>query len=343
MRREMRKESKTNYFSILLISILLTFCLAGISSAAEAIKKDTGEKGRKVVARVNGQPIYEDQLAPDVAKGQKKFKKYGVKRKSDSLVKRLQKKALDKVISQELIYQESRKINIPDIEEKISEKIQATRKRYKSEEHFEKSLKAKKLTNNDFKESVRKSIYVDEYLKKEGVRNPEVPEAEIKDFYEGSKDSFKREESVRVSHILIKVNEEAKPEEKQQARERAEKIRQEISEGKDFAEMAKKYSEDGNASKGGDLSYIKKGYMPSEFDEVAFSLEKGKVSEVVQTRHGYHIIQVLDKKPEGIAPYNEVKNFIGKFLQERLAQKKLASHIEELKKKAKIEILLNGS
>ena len=339
----MRKESKTIYCSILLISILFTFCLAGISSAAEVIKKDTGEKGRKVVARVNGQPIYEDQLAPDVAKGLKKFNKYGVKRKSASLIKRLQQKALDKVISEELIYQESRKLNIPDIEEKISKKIQATKNKYRSEEHFEKSLKAKKLTNNDLKESVRKSIYVDEYLKKEGVRNPEVPEAEIKDFYEGGKGSFKREESVRVSHILIKVDEGAKPEEKQQAREKAEKIRQEIIDGKDFAEMAKKYSEDGNASKGGDLSYINKGYMPPEFDEVAFVLEKDRISEVVQTKFGFHIIKVIDKKPGGIAPYNEVRDFIGKFLQERLTQKKLASHIEELKKKARIEILLNGS
>ncbi len=105
--------------------------------------------------------------------------------------------------------------------------------------------------------------------------------------------------------------------------------------------MAKEHSEDGRASVGGDLDYIKRGYMPAEFDKVAFALKKDKISEVVQTKHGYHIIKVVDKKPEGIAPYDEIRDFIRKYLQDRIAKKKLATQIEELKKKAKIEIFIN--
>ncbi len=83
--------------------------------------------------------------------------------------------------------------------------------------------------------------------------------------------------------------------------------------------------------------------MPPEFDEAAFALEKNMISDLVQTKFGFHIIKVVDKKPAGITPYDEVRDFISKFLQEGITQKKFPLHIKELKKKAEIEILLNGS
>lgn len=337
----MRKRSKLNHFFILLTSVLLTVCIVGTSIATSEEKKESDEKGKKIVAKINDKSIYEDQLAPLVEKELRTFRKFGAREDSPDLVKRLQKKALDEVIGQEILYQESQKLDIPDIEEKIKEKMEAMKSRYQSEEHFEKSMKAKNLTKDDLRESIRRSIFVDEYLKKQGIRNPEVPEAEIKEFYEKNKGSFKREETVRVSHILVKIDESAKPEEKEQARKKAEKIRQEIEGGKDFAEMAKEHSACNSASKGGDLGYIKRGYMPPEFEKVAFALKKGELSDIVQTKFGYHLIKVVDKKTEGIAPYDEVKDFIGKYLQEGISQKKLASHITDLREKAKIEIFLN--
>ncbi len=340
----MIKENRLNYFFTLLTCILLTFCLAGISSADTEVKKDTLEKDKKIVARVNGQPIYEGQLTRDVTNRLRKFKKYGMKRKSPALVKRLQEKALEKIIAEELIYQESRKLNIPDIEARISEKLKEEKGKYKSEKAFKQKLMAKKLTEIELKNSIKTKIYVDEYLKKTGLRNPEVPEEEIKDYYENSKSSFKREDSVRASHILIMVNNDAKPGEKQQTREKAEMIRQEIINGKDFAEMARKHSKDANAQKsGGDLGYINKGYMPPEFDEAAFALEKNMISDLVQTKFGFHIIKVVDKKPAGITPYDDVRDFISKFLQEDIVRKKFPLHIAKLKKKAKIKILLSES
>jgi parvulin-like peptidyl-prolyl isomerase len=308
-----------------------------------AKKKDTPEKLNKVVARVNGNPIYDDDLTPYVSREVRKFKKFSPKRDTSALEKRLKQKALDKVISQEVLNQESRRLEIKDIEKQVQEKIDDLRKKYKDEEHFNKMLKRKKSTQKDLRKRIRDNIYLTEYLKKQGIVDPEIPEEEIKKYYEVNKRSFKRKESVEVSHILIKVDQSATPEQKEEAREKAEKIRKEVRDGKDFAEMAREHSNDGAAPGGGNLGYIHKRYMPPEFDKAAFSLDTGEISDVIQTKHGHHIIKVTGKKPAGITPYPEVKDFIRKYLQEGKYKEKLAAHMKELREKAKIEILLDKS
>ncbi len=340
----MRRERKTKFSFMLFSYLMATVFFAGTTTATTDVKKQSETKDRKVVARVNGKPIYEDRVVPEVEKGLRKFKKYGMKQKSPELIKRLQEKALSKVIDQELIYQKSQKLTISDLDKKIDQKLQKMKRKYGTEERFEKYLKRRNLTVQSLRESLKERIYIDEYLKKQGISEPEILEKDIKRFYDSNPNNYYREESVKASHILIKVDENAGPKEKKKAQEKAEKIRKEILGGnKDFAEMAKKHSECNSASGGGSLRYIQKGYMPEEFDKVAFALDKGAVSEVVETKFGYHIIKVLEKTPEGITPYAEVKDFIKKFLQGDESKKKLAAHITELKGKAKIEILLKES
>ena len=144
----------------------------------------------------------------------------------------------------------------------------------------------------------------------------------------------------KYSHILIKVDEDAGPEEKEKAYLKAEEVRKEILAGKSFAQMAKEHSQCNSASGGGGLGYIERGYMPKEFEEVAFTIEKNTVSDIVETKFGYHIIKVTNKTPGGIAPYEDVRDFIKKYLQKGESKKKLAEHIAILKEKATIEILL---
>lgn len=343
----MRRDNNTPYFSIVVTLIALVIYLASTSTPAFAGESKegagAGKEGKKIVAKVNGQPIYEEALAPFVKREMKKYKKYSLQRDTTKIKKHLQKKALDEVIERELLYQESQKIEIAGIEEKIAERMKKVRDKYESKEEYASYLKTRGITETDVKQSIKRSIAFDEYLKMKGIREPEVPEEEIKAYYTRNKRSFKREETVMASHILIMVKEEARPEEREEARAKAESIRKEILAGKDFAEMAKKHSEDARAPQRGDLGYIKRGYMPSEFDEVAFALKENEVSEVIRTKHGYHIIKVTEKIPEGISPYEEVRDFIGKFLQGELANKNYYSHVKELRSKAKIEILLNES
>jgi peptidyl-prolyl cis-trans isomerase C len=128
----------------------------------------------------------------------------------------------------------------------------------------------------------------------------------------------------------------------ERAREKAEQIWNEIKDGKDFAEMAKEHSDCNSAPGGGKLGHVKRGFMPKAFEEAAFSLEKDAISKPVQTKFGFHIIQVHAHVPEGNAPYEQVRDFLKKFLQEQASKNKLNEHVTELRKTADIEIMQNA-
>lgn len=297
----------------------------------------------KIVAKVNGQPIYTSDLHPYVQKELMTFKKYAIKRDTSDLEKRLRRKVLDKVIEQKILAQESIKVKIDDIESKISERAKNVRAKYRNKEDYENMLRRTGVTPEQMRENIRREIHINAYLESKKLSNPDVPEEDIKDFYQHNPENFRQEEYVKVSHILLKVSKDASPEEIETVKKKAVEIRNEIISGKDFGAYARKFSEDGRASRGGDLDFIKRGYMPPEFDKVAFSLDVNAVSEPVRTEYGFHIIKVVEKKPGGIARYEDVKDFIRKFLQQEMSKKIIALHMNELKQKAKIEIMIDES
>jgi len=128
---------------------------------------------------------------------------------------------------------------------------------------------------------------------------PVVPtEEELKAYFEENREKYVREEA-RVSHILIKVARDAPEEEVQSASRKIEEIRAELEEGADFAELARKYSQDPlTRDGGGELGYIERGGSPygEEFEEAAFSLEEGEISQSVRTDVGFHLIKLLEKR-----------------------------------------------
>lgn len=336
----MRKKREVNFFMIVLGLVFAAGNDAALSAEVAQTKDQQAKAAGKVAARVNGEPIYADRLDAEVEQRMATFKRYGMRKESPDLLKELQQKSLDKFISDELIAQESRKLKIDDIDGKVEKVVKGLEAKYGAGKGIEGYLKRRSLTVEEFKKSARTKVCIDEYLKKQGILEPEIPEDRIRAMYQEDPKSYSREESVSVSHILIAADVHAGAEAKAKARQKAEEIHAEILKGQDFAEMAKKHSKCNSAAGGGELGFVKKGFMPKQFDDVAFALEKGAVSEVVETKFGYHIIKVLDKQRAGVAPYEDVRDFIRKYLQEEESKKKLALHIAELKKKSKIEILL---
>ena len=344
MRRKMKQDHKRNNLGMFFSLLFVTGYMLGLSSAGvqaqEESKEGTATKARKVVATVNGKPIYEVQLKPLVDRELKKIKKFSRRKNDPNAVLRSQKKALGRLIEAELMNREAQKLVVEDLDERIQQRVDAIRKIRRTSEGFEQFLKMKNMTEERLKETLKASVRLDEYLKQQGVKDPEIAEERIREFYDKRPDNYAVEEAVKVSHVLIKV---ADAEQKEQARQKAEKIRQEILDGKDFAEMAKEHSDCNSASGGGHLDYIKKGFMPKEFEEVAFAMEEDAVSELVETKFGFHIIKLFKKQAAGVVSYENVKDFIKKFIQQEESKKKLAELKKKLKKQAKIEIFLDES
>ncbi|MBN1848926.1 MAG: SurA N-terminal domain-containing protein [Deltaproteobacteria bacterium] len=133
-------------------------------------------------------------------------------------------------------------------------------------------------------------------------------------YYEDNLDMFKEEKEVKARHILFNVAPDAPDEEVEKVRERALAVLEKARNNEDFAALAKKYSEGPTAPKGGDLGFFTRGRMAPAFEEAAFSMEKGAVSDLVRTEFGFHIIKVDDIKEERIKPLAEVKEEIKEIL-----------------------------
>ena len=127
---------------------------------------------------------------------------------------------------------------------------------------------------------------------------------EVQRSYNDNLELYSTPEQVRASHILLKTA--GKKEEEVKAK--AEQILKELKAGADFAALAKKYSEDEASAKlGGDVDYFSKGKMDPAFDEAAFKLEPGELSDVVKSQYGFHIIKLTDKKPATTRTLDEVR------------------------------------
>jgi len=107
-----------------------------------------------------------------------------------------------------------------------------------------------------------------------------------------------------------------------------------------YDDNKEQYSQDGSAAQGGDLNFFPKGQMVPEFSNVAFSLKKDQISDVVTTQFGYHIIKVTDRKPGRVVPFEEAAPQIKQFLESQKKQEHADAFIAGLKKKSKIEVLI---
>lgn len=154
-----------------------------------------------------------------------------------------------------------------------------------------------------------------------------ITEDEINKFYEDNKESFKAPEMVDASHILV------------DAQDTANEVIKEINEGLSFKEAALKFSKCPSKSSGGNLGFFPKGKMVKEFEDAAFDMEKGKISDPVKSQFGYHIIKINDKKDPQIKELNEVKDTIKRQVEITKQTQAYSDRADALQNKYKVEYL----
>lgn len=187
----------------------------------------------------------------------------------------------------------------------------------------EAALDAKLDTMKSFQDEFK--MYRDQQIRPSFVTDDDM-EAEAKKVYQNTKDQIGPNGLVMPAHILIQVNQKAEEAEKAKAKERIDSIYGALKAGADFAEMATKFSQDpGSARKGGTLPWIGPNQTVKEFEDVAYSLQVGQMSEPFESPFGYHIILMKDRKQ--LEPYDSLRTNIMKFLEARNARDHVAKTI----------------
>ncbi|MBI5444200.1 MAG: peptidylprolyl isomerase [Deltaproteobacteria bacterium] len=309
---------------------------AGTSNAeepkAEQPKADAGP-----VATVNGTPIPRAELDRALRAYMQNFRQVPgseMLEPNDSV----KAEVVGQLVERELLYQESRKFAKADEKAAVDEEMKNLKGRFPSPEAFEEALKAQGLTEDELRALVGKQVSVRNYIETQVVPTATVSDEDVKKFYEENKDKLVVPEEVQASHILVRVAEDAKPEDKEKAKAKAEDLRKKAVEGADFAQLAKDNSEDpGSAPNGGDLGYFSKDRMVEPFANAAFALKPGEVSQVVETEFGFHVIKATGHKDATVRPLDEVKEDLTAYLKAKALNDAIQRKVADLKKTARIE------
>jgi len=302
-----------------LVIILVIAFVGGTLFTGGAYLFGRNDQTVAAIGTVNGQPIsgmefqqlYYNQL-------QSAQMEYG--RLNNQIIESVKYGTFEHLVSEALQKQEIEKRKITVAKKEIDEELSKLKEIY-SEDILE------QLGYTD----AALRIIIEEQLKKDKLRAEiagpvDITEQQIKDFYE----------QVEASHILIRVesdNEEAWA----KARERGEFVLAQLAE-MDFAEAAKQYSDDSNAANGGQLGYFGRGVMVPQFENTAFNLEVGEISDLVRTEYGYHIIKVTDKYVAEGEEFEEIKEHIRDYLASQEQDKLFQPWLEEQRANADLVI-----
>jgi len=255
------------------------------------------------VAKVDGEKILQTEL-------------------DDALREQYGTEVLETLITNKIVELEAKKVGVSVSEDSIQEEYKELAESYGGEESLQEALEANGLTEQSVKDNIR--IY--QLTKNVIAESIDISDEEVAQYFENNKDSYGQKEEIVASHILLEDEATAKD------------VLAKVKAGDDFAELAKTYSIDSSTNEaGGEIGYISRGQMDENFEEAAFGLEKGSVSDIVQTSEGYHIIKVTEKVPEEVAVFEDVKDEVYETVLEDRINEEYASWLAEKQEQYKIE------
>lgn len=264
------------------------------------------------VATVNGQEISKETLY-------------------QRMVDRSGEQALDELITEVLIQQEAQKAKITVSETELKAELDKLKEQFGTEAEFEMALAQANLTLEQLEQRIEVQTLVKELLLPR--IQDKLTDAAIAQYYEANKsDLATQKESVHARHILLTTEDEAKA------------VRNRLSQGEDFAALAKELSiEPAAKESGGDLGTFERGKMVPEFEDAAFILPVGELSQPVQSQFGWHIIEVLERTDPVIPSLESVKEKIKSDLADQEINMMAGGWLTEIKGKADIQNTLTAA
>jgi len=297
---------------------------------------DKAASSGKEAASVNGKLISKSQYERDLSVFQKRVAQEG-RQLSDADLTTVKNRILENLIDTEVLYQQSQKEGVKVDDQAINEQIETIKKRFSDEAAYKKALEGMDVSEKEIRAQIQRGLAINQLLDTNVRTKITVTEEESKKFYNNNPNLFKQPEQVKASHILIKMAPNAEESIKIQARKKIETVQIKVRQGEDFGLLAKANSEGPSAQREGDLGYFRRGQMVKSFEDAAFALNVGKVSGIVETQFGYHLIKVTDKKLARTIPYKEVQFRLEQHLKKEKEKTEIQGYIKNLKKSAKIK------
>ncbi|MCK4308627.1 MAG: SurA N-terminal domain-containing protein [Candidatus Atribacteria bacterium] len=286
----------------------------------------SSQQRKLYIAEVNGTGITFDQWQNAFSNAISRYDDKTISSMDQSLINSFKKNILEQIINYELVFQQAEKEKVKISQDDINLEIDKIKDNFSSPEEFNEVLKANKLTLTQLKDDIKRQLMI-QYILEEARNKINITDDELLEHYNENQESFFESEKIYARHILVETEEEAKS------------IIGQLKEGIiDFAELAKEKSICPSAENGGDLGFFAKGQMVKEFEDVAFSLEAGEISDIVKTEFGYHIIKCEEKKEAYNPTFEEVKDQINNTLRYQRENEETLALLSKLKEEANIVI-----
>jgi len=288
-------------------------------------------------ARVNGEGITRARLQSSVDVQARAG--YG-NMTQPAAFKKLQRQILDQLIAQELLWQEAKRTGFVATPAEVDQAVAQLRANYQSDDAYELELERNGFTPESYREDLKRRISVRHWAQETFADAVAVSDEEVHEFYMANQDKFIQPEQINARHVLIKVAPDADESEVAAARQAIEQILAEAKAGADFAALAKEHSQGPSAPRGGDLGFFSRGQMVKPFEDAAFALQPGEISDVVRTRFGFHIIKLEARHEQQVVAEAKAAASVREHLASNKLSDAVAQSLQKLKEAGSIEILI---
>jgi peptidyl-prolyl cis-trans isomerase C len=305
-------------------AILLAIC------AVAPLAADTGVS--PVVMTVNDQPVYLWELGLLVPQIQMEIIKRGMKPTREEI----SKVAMQKMLDTRLLAQEARRRNLAPDKTRIDETLAQIEEQAGGPEELEAALAKLGATDAQLRAHTVETELVRLFVETEIEPRVTVTAAEVSTYYDENPEQFERPDMVRARHILVRITPNSTPDEKKAARARATSAHKRVLAGEDFATVASEVSEGREAANGGDMGFFARDSMMPELTDVAFSLDVGEISDIIETRFGFHILKVEEKRPASKTTFSEAKGPVRQLIKENKTKRRVDELLLELRKNAAV-------
>ena len=264
---------------------------------------------KEVVITVGNRNVYEDELKRDIKRMSFEM---GI---NDEEIKDLIHPLVNRIIDQYLIMEYGKAKGIKVTDNEVESAVKDIKRDY-PEKVFQEMLLKRYIDVDTWKKGLRQQLLIEKIIAKASENITPVSFTDTKIYFDSHQNEFKHSQMVKLRQIVTNTRDEA------------EKILELLTKGEDMNELARKYSKAPEAENGGEVGWVSKGELEKSIEEVVFSLPVGKISSVVKTAYGFHIFEVLSKRPEGSKSLPES---MAEIEQKLLLQKKDAFYRRWLK------------